>query len=86
MKPICKKFALACLTEPRTGKLVTAQNKMGALKWHLLRELVEKKEKWGIAGTIDKTDIVGLVTYGWERSFVRVESNQGCGRVRMGST
>jgi hypothetical protein len=40
-------------------------------KW----ELVEKKEKWGIAGTIDKTDIVGLVTYGGERSFTRVESN-----------
>ena len=33
------------------------------------RELVEKKEKWGIVETIDKMDIVGLVTYRWERSF-----------------
>jgi hypothetical protein len=40
------------------------------------RNLVEKKESWGLEGTIEKTDIMGLVTYAWEHSFSRKESNK----------
>ncbi len=35
------------------------------------RSLVEKKERWCVEGEIEKTDIVGLVTYTWEQSFSR---------------
>ncbi len=40
------------------------------------RNLVEKKECWGLEGTVDKTDIVGMVNYAWEISFQRLESNK----------
>jgi hypothetical protein len=40
------------------------------------RNLVEKKESWGLKGTIEKTDIVGLVTYAWEHSFARQDTNK----------
>ena len=40
------------------------------------RNLVEKKESWGLEGTVDKTDIVGVVTYAWENSFHRIGSNK----------
>ena len=40
------------------------------------RNLVEKKESWGLKGTVDKTDIVGVVTYAWENSFHRIGSNK----------
>lgn len=39
------------------------------------RNLVEKKESWGLEGTIEKTDIVSIVTYAWERSFARQSTN-----------
>jgi hypothetical protein len=40
------------------------------------RLLVEKKENAALIGTIEKTDIVGLVTYAWKHSFDRVASNR----------
>jgi len=40
------------------------------------RELVDKKENAGVIGTIEKTDIVGLVTCAWNQSFARVASNK----------
>ena len=40
------------------------------------RNLDEKKESWGLEGTVDKTDIVGVVTYAWENSFHRIGSNK----------
>ncbi len=40
------------------------------------RNLVKKKESWGLEGTIEKTDIVGLVTYAWEHSFARQDTNK----------
>jgi hypothetical protein len=39
------------------------------------RKLVENKETNGIQGTIEKTDIVGLVTHAWTKSFNRVQTN-----------
>ncbi len=40
------------------------------------RWLVEKKENGGIIGTIEKSDIVGLVTYAWKNSFDRIACNR----------
>jgi hypothetical protein len=40
------------------------------------RKLVENKETNGIQGTIEKTDIVGLVTHAWTKSFNRVQTNR----------
>jgi hypothetical protein len=40
------------------------------------RNLFEKKESLGLEGTIEKTDIVGLVTYAWEQSYSRWELNK----------
>jgi hypothetical protein len=40
------------------------------------RELVDKTENSGLVGTIEKTDIVGLVGCAWNQSFARVASNQ----------
>jgi hypothetical protein len=38
--------------------------------------LVEKKESWGLEGTVDKTDIVVVFTYAWEKSYNRNGSNK----------
>jgi hypothetical protein len=40
------------------------------------REIVDKKENSGLVGTIEKTDIVGLVGCAWNQSFAWVASNQ----------
>jgi hypothetical protein len=36
----------------------------------------DKKENSGLVGTIEKTDIVSLVSCAWNQSFARVASNQ----------
>ena len=40
------------------------------------RELVDKKENAGLLGTIEKTDIVSLVSQAWNASFTRVDNNK----------
>ena len=40
------------------------------------RELVNKKENAGLAETIEKLDIVHLVSHAWNQSFPWVDSNQ----------
>jgi hypothetical protein len=40
------------------------------------RELVNKKENAGLLGTIEKTDIVRLVSHAWNASFSRVDNNK----------
>jgi len=40
------------------------------------REPVDKKENAGLLGTIEKTDIVSLVSQAWNASFTRVDNNK----------